>query len=111
MILQGRGLVAVDALITDYSRPELAGTGYRAATVQQALDICVAVDYDEEEVCSTMYVGDGPGTGAKPGTRYEASDIFKHTMAWGSDPPTETARAQGAVTRDSNSRYQPRCFV
>ena len=46
-IMIDRGLVQPSALLTDYV-PELAGTGYEGATVQNALDMCVGVDFDGE---------------------------------------------------------------
>lgn len=41
-----RGVIGVDALVSQYV-PELAGSSYGDATVQQVLDMTVAVQYDE----------------------------------------------------------------
>ncbi|RJG41275.1 serine hydrolase [Mesorhizobium sp. DCY119] len=45
-ILAGRGVIDVDAPITDYL-PELAVTGYKGATVQHILDMTSGVVFDE----------------------------------------------------------------
>ena len=45
-ILAGRGLLQMSDLLTSHL-PELDGSGYAGATVQNALDMCVAVDYDD----------------------------------------------------------------
>ena len=43
-----QGVISSSALVEDYV-PELAGTGYGGgATVQNALDMCVGVDFDGE---------------------------------------------------------------
>lgn len=68
-ILIDRGLIVVSAKLTEYI-PELAATGYNGATVQNALDMCVGVDFDEAGV----YGGDD----------YHSSEMFKATMSWGS---------------------------
>ncbi len=46
-ILVGRGLLDVGALITDYL-PELSGTAWREATLQQVLDMTTGVRFSED---------------------------------------------------------------
>ena len=53
-ILADKGLLDVDALLTHYV-PELAGTAYAGATVRQALDMRVGVDFVED-----YFVTSGP---------------------------------------------------
>ena len=45
-ILVGRGVMNVEAHVTDYL-PELSGTAYRGATLQQVLDMTTGVRFDE----------------------------------------------------------------
>jgi CubicO group peptidase (beta-lactamase class C family) len=73
-ILAGRGLLQMSDLLTSHL-PELDGSGYTGATVQNALDMCVAVDYDEDEVYS--------------GTPFTGTQMYNHTIAWGGYPPTQ----------------------
>ena len=53
-ILTSQGLLKPEALLTDYI-PELAGTGFDAATLQQLLDMRVGLDFVED-----YYVTEGP---------------------------------------------------
>jgi hypothetical protein len=74
------GLLQFSDLLTDHL-PELCGSGYAGATVQHALDMCVAVDYDESAVYS--------------GTPFLDTKIYNHTIAWGGFPETVAFREQG----------------
>jgi hypothetical protein len=73
------GLLQFSDLLTDHL-PELSGSGYAGATVQHALDMCVAVDYDESAVYS--------------GTPFLDTKIYNHTIAWGGFPETVAFREQ-----------------
>lgn len=61
--------------------PELAGSGYAGATIQNALDMCVAVDYDEAAVYS--------------GLSFVDTTVYNHTIAWGAFPETAEFRQRG----------------
>jgi len=71
-ILVDRGLIRLDAPVTDYL-PEVAGSGYDGAAVQHLLDMAVALDYVEDytdpefEFWKVDYAcGFGPDRGEAP---------------------------------------------
>ncbi len=51
-VLVGRGILDVEALVTDYL-PELAQTAYAGATIRQALDMQVGVLFDENYLAAS----------------------------------------------------------
>lgn len=61
--------------------PELNESGYAGATVQNALDMCVSVEYDE----AAVYSGKG----------FLDTKVYNHTVAWGGFPETRAFRQQG----------------
>lgn len=71
-ILVDRGLIRLDAPVTDYV-PEIDGSGYTGATIQHLLDMAVALDYTEDytaaehEFWKIDYAcGFGPDRGGAP---------------------------------------------
>ena len=98
--LAARGLLRLGAPLAEYV-PELAGGGYAGATVQQALDMRVAVDYDE-----MPWLAQGGGGGEDAGEEAgegeeeeeeeeeEATVVYQHMLALGSYPRTARARRE-----------------